>query len=117
MWLELVVEYYLSSILQIKTAVVCRLVGCKCEKNTNTLFLLVIYGLFGQIPGVAVTCDLEAIMDGYYRVLFPLNPGSIRPAVPRSSQRDALLQPHDRERLSKVPSYSEYTVFLKNRLP
>ncbi|CAM6095598.1 unnamed protein product [Calypogeia fissa] len=55
-----------------------------------------------QIPGVAVTCDLEAIMDGYYRVLFPLNPGSISPAIPRSSQPAALMRPHNREKLSKV---------------
>jgi putative glutathione S-transferase len=57
-----------------------------------------------QIPGIASTCDLEAIMDGYYRILFPLNPGSIIPAIPRSSQPATLLLPHGRERLSKVIS-------------
>ncbi|KAL3685997.1 hypothetical protein R1sor_004019 [Riccia sorocarpa] len=55
-----------------------------------------------QIPGVESTCDLPAIMDGYYRVLFPLNPGSLCPVIPKSAQSASLLQPHRRERLSKV---------------
>ncbi|MCO5610625.1 hypothetical protein L7F22_064864 [Adiantum nelumboides] len=38
-----------------------------------------------QISGVAGTCDLPTIMDGYYKVLFPLNPGGIRPVIPISS--------------------------------
>ncbi|KAL3573278.1 hypothetical protein D5086_027182 [Populus alba] len=29
-----------------------------------------------QMPKVAETCNFSAIMDGYYKVLFPLNPGS-----------------------------------------
>ncbi|KAL2654039.1 hypothetical protein R1flu_022167 [Riccia fluitans] len=55
-----------------------------------------------QIPGVASTCDMPAIMDGYYRVLFPLNPGSLCPAIPKSAEGASLLEPHGRERLSKV---------------
>lgn len=53
-----------------------------------------------QIPGVAETCDLDAIMHGYYKVLFPLNPGGISPAVPRVADSRALLQPHHRHELS-----------------
>lgn len=55
-----------------------------------------------QIPGVESTCDMPAIMDGYYRILFPLNPGSICPVIPKSSESPALTQPHGREKLSKV---------------
>jgi putative glutathione S-transferase len=53
-----------------------------------------------QIPGVASTCDLEAIMHGYYKVLFPLNPGGISPAMPRVADSQALLEPHNRQNLS-----------------
>lgn len=53
-----------------------------------------------QIPGVAATCDMDAIMYGYYKVLFPLNPGGISPAVPRVADSRALLEPHEREKLS-----------------
>lgn len=52
-----------------------------------------------QIPKVAETCNFEAIMDGYYRILFPLNPGSIRPVMPSACQHEYLLQPHNRELL------------------
>ena len=53
-----------------------------------------------QIPKVAATCNFEAIMDGYYRILFPLNPGSIRPLMPSASDHDHLSRPHNRELLS-----------------
>lgn len=53
-----------------------------------------------QIPGVAATCDMDAIMHGYYKVLFPLNPGGISPAVPRVADSRALLEPHRRHELS-----------------
>lgn len=52
-----------------------------------------------QIPKVAETCNFEAIMDGYYRILFPLNPGSILPIMPSVCQHEYLLQPHNRESL------------------
>jgi glutathionyl-hydroquinone reductase len=35
-----------------------------------------------QLPGVAETCNLEAIKQEYYGNLFPLNPGGIIPAGP-----------------------------------
>ncbi|XP_068653598.1 uncharacterized protein [Aristolochia californica] len=54
-----------------------------------------------QIPKIAETCNLSAIMDGYYRILFPLNPGSIRPAVPASCHDGFLRKPHNRESLSE----------------
>lgn len=50
-----------------------------------------------QIPKVAETCNLEAIMDGYYKILFPLNPGSIRPIIPSGCEHDMLSRPHNRE--------------------
>ncbi|XP_031483044.1 uncharacterized protein LOC116252717 [Nymphaea colorata] len=53
-----------------------------------------------QIPKVAETCDFNAIMDGYYKILFPLNPGGIRPAIPSGFERDSLFRPHNREVLS-----------------
>lgn len=53
-----------------------------------------------QVPKVAATCDFDAIMDGYYRFLFPLNPGNIKPAMPAAFAHDALFKPHGRERLS-----------------
>ncbi|KAJ0734779.1 putative glutathione S-transferase Omega/GSH [Helianthus annuus] len=58
--------------------------------------------LFGliQIPHVAETCNLDAMMDGYYKFLFPLNPGNIRPVMPYASAHEFLLQSHNREYLS-----------------
>ncbi|WP_421655589.1 glutathione S-transferase family protein [Leptothermofonsia sp. ETS-13] len=35
-----------------------------------------------QLPGVAATCNLEAVKQDYYGNLFPLNPGGIIPAGP-----------------------------------
>lgn len=55
---------------------------------------------FQQIPEVATTCNLEAVMDGYYKFLFPLNPGNIRPMMPYGCEHDALLKPHNRASLS-----------------
>ncbi|KAI3461831.1 hypothetical protein Pfo_018494 [Paulownia fortunei] len=55
-----------------------------------------------QIPKVAATCNLGAIMDGYYKTLFPLNPGSIRPAIPLGCEHEMLSKPHNRESLSLV---------------
>jgi len=51
-----------------------------------------------QLPGVADTCDLEAVKRDYYGNLFPLNPGGIIPAGPDMTR---LLEPHDRESLGK----------------
>ncbi|CAI0386207.1 unnamed protein product [Linum tenue] len=55
-----------------------------------------------QMPKVAETCNLGAIMDGYYKTLFPLNPGSICPVVPSGSEIVNLSKPHNRESLSAV---------------
>ncbi|KAL1550110.1 glutathionyl-hydroquinone reductase [Salvia divinorum] len=53
-----------------------------------------------QISGVAETCNFGAIMDGYYKTLFPLNPSNIRPAIPAACEREALASPHNRDFLS-----------------
>ncbi|CAL5427341.1 unnamed protein product [Camellia sinensis] len=55
-----------------------------------------------QIPKVAVTCNFRAIMDGYYKILFPLNPSSIRPVMPSGCEHEFLSQPHNRASLSSV---------------
>ncbi|MCL7046349.1 hypothetical protein MKW94_009894 [Papaver nudicaule] len=55
-----------------------------------------------QIPKVAATCNFEAIMDGYYKTLFPLNPGSIRPTEPSCCTHEFLSQSHNRELVSSA---------------
>jgi len=47
-----------------------------------------------QLPGIAQTCDIDAVKRDYYGNLFPLNPGGIVPVGPGW---DALTTPHDRE--------------------
>jgi len=54
-----------------------------------------------QLPGVASTCDLDAVKADYYGNLFPLNPGGIIPAGPDMA---SWLMPHGRERLSQSPA-------------
>ncbi len=49
-----------------------------------------------QLPGIAATCDVEAIKRDYFGNLFPLNPGGIIPLGPELSALDA---PHGREHL------------------
>lgn len=72
----------------------------------STLRILHTYVLkfiFGeQMPKVAATCNLMAIMDGYYKILFPLNPGSIRPVVPSVCEHEVLSSPHNRESVSSA---------------
>lgn len=53
-----------------------------------------------QLPGVADTCDLEAVKRDYYGNLFPLNPGGLIPTGPDMSY---LLEPHGREQVGKEP--------------
>ncbi|XP_072993548.1 LOW QUALITY PROTEIN: uncharacterized protein [Typha latifolia] len=53
-----------------------------------------------QIPKVAETCNFEAIMDGYYQILFPLNPSGIRPVMPSDCEHEFLSKPHNRESMS-----------------
>lgn len=50
-----------------------------------------------QLPGIAQTCDLEAVKQDYYGNLFPLNPGGI---IPDGGGAD-LLAPHQRKQLSQ----------------
>ena len=51
-----------------------------------------------QLPGVAATCDLEAVKRDYYGNLFPLNPGGIIPDGPMLN----LSAPHHREHLGQA---------------
>lgn len=53
-----------------------------------------------QLPGVADTCNLEAVKQSYYGFLFPLNPGGIIPAGPDIT---SLSDPHGREQVGKAP--------------
>ncbi|WP_110987210.1 glutathione S-transferase family protein [Acaryochloris thomasi] len=54
-----------------------------------------------QLPGVAETCNVEAVKRDYYGMLFPLNPGAIIPAGP---DLEDLRVPHGRESVSQTPS-------------
>lgn len=47
-----------------------------------------------QLPGVADTCNLEAVKRDYYGNLFPLNPGGIIPLGPDITN---LSEPHNRQ--------------------
>ncbi|BAU10462.1 glutathione S-transferase-like protein [Leptolyngbya sp. NIES-3755] len=49
-----------------------------------------------QLPGVAQTCDLQAVKRDYYGNLFPLNPGGI---IPIDNDPQNLLAPHNRDRI------------------
>jgi putative glutathione S-transferase len=40
-----------------------------------------------QMPGVAKTCNMAAIVDGCLGTLFPLNPGKIHHVMPASSSQ------------------------------
>ncbi|MGK7912574.1 MAG: glutathione S-transferase family protein [Synechococcus sp.] len=51
-----------------------------------------------QLPGIAETCDLEALKQEYYSSLFPLNPGGIVPIAPDIQLLDT---PHQREDLAQ----------------
>ena len=53
-----------------------------------------------QLPGVAETCNLEAVKQDYYGNLFPLNPGGIIPSGPDMT---SLLEPHNRELMNTKP--------------
>ncbi len=52
-----------------------------------------------QQPGVADTCDIEAVKRDYFGNLFPLNPGGIIPVGP---DIEGLNAPHDRAELSEI---------------
>ncbi|CAL5362815.1 unnamed protein product [Camellia sinensis] len=58
-----------------------------------------------QIPKVAATCNFGAIMDGYYNILFPLNPSNIRPAMlsrPKPAPMGLAPKPASNPRLPKA---------------
>ncbi|KAL6271348.1 hypothetical protein ACE6H2_028259 [Prunus campanulata] len=55
-----------------------------------------------QIPEVAETCNFTSIMEGYYKTLFPLNPGGIQPVMPSGSDHEVLCRPHNRDSLSLI---------------
>jgi glutathionyl-hydroquinone reductase len=48
------------------------------------------------------SCDMETIMAGYFKTLFPLNPGGIQPHPPATCDKESLLRPHGREALSSA---------------
>ena len=50
-----------------------------------------------QLPGIADTCDIDAVKRDYFGNLFPLNPGGIVPVGPGW---EGLKHPHNRERFS-----------------
>ncbi|MEL7354018.1 MAG: glutathione S-transferase C-terminal domain-containing protein [Cyanobacteria bacterium P01_A01_bin.116] len=50
-----------------------------------------------QLPGIAATCDIDAVKRDYYGNLFPLNPGGIVPVGPGW---EGLHEPHHRESLA-----------------
>ncbi len=54
-----------------------------------------------QLPGVAQTCDVNAVKQDYYGMLFPLNPGAIIPAGP---DLDDLMVPHNRDSMAHPSS-------------
>lgn len=61
-----------------------------------------------QIPKVADTCNFMSIMDGYYKILFPLNPGGIMPIIPSNCQHEALCKPHNRDSVSVIENGKIY---------
>ncbi|MEL6138330.1 MAG: glutathione S-transferase family protein [Cyanobacteria bacterium J06626_23] len=50
-----------------------------------------------QLPGVAATCDIEAVKRDYFGNLFPLNPGGI---IPLGPDLEGLTAPHGRAELT-----------------
>jgi putative glutathione S-transferase len=52
-----------------------------------------------QLPGIAATCDLEAIKRDYYGNLFPLNPGGL---IPQGPDLDYLKVASQRSRLGNI---------------
>jgi glutathionyl-hydroquinone reductase len=57
-----------------------------------------------QLPGIAATCNLEAVKRDYYGNLFPLNPGGLIPLGPEID----LDKPHDRAGLTSTEALSTH---------
>jgi glutathionyl-hydroquinone reductase len=55
---------------------------CNVRRIKDYPHLWAYLGRIYHLPGIAETCDLEAIKQEYYSNLFPLNPGGIIPSGP-----------------------------------
>ncbi|MGK7919768.1 MAG: glutathione S-transferase family protein [Trichodesmium sp.] len=55
---------------------------CNWRRIQDYKYLSVYLKNLYQFPGIAATCDLEAVKKDYYGNLFPLNPGGIIPIGP-----------------------------------
>ncbi|MEB3339648.1 glutathione S-transferase family protein [Okeania sp.] len=55
---------------------------CNLRRIKDYKYLSVYLRDFCQLPGIANTCNLEAVKQDYYGNLFPLNPGGIIPLGP-----------------------------------
>ncbi len=69
---------------------------CSCRRIQDYVNLGAYLRDIYQLPGVAETCDLQAVKRGYYSNLFPLNPGGI---IPIESDAQTLLAAHNRNRI------------------
>jgi glutathionyl-hydroquinone reductase len=58
---------------------------CNLKRIQDYQYLGVYLKKIYQLPGIAETCDLDAIKQDYYGNLFPLNPGGIIPIGPELS--------------------------------
>ncbi|KAK4720230.1 hypothetical protein R3W88_018568 [Solanum pinnatisectum] len=63
-----------------------------------------------QIPKVAETCNMGQIMEGYYKILFPLNPGGINPIMPSGCEDEVFSKPHKRDSLSLKTKVVQHSV-------
>lgn len=50
------------------------------------------------------------IMEGYYKILFPLNPGGINPIMPSGCEDEVLSKPHNRDCLSLETKVVQHSV-------
>ncbi len=67
---------------------------CNWQRIQDYQYLSVYLRDLYQLPGIADTCDLEAVKKDYYGNLFPLNPGGIIPLGPDIS---SFFKPHNHE--------------------
>jgi glutathionyl-hydroquinone reductase len=63
---------------------------CNLKRIKDYPHLWAYLGRIYHLPGIAQTCDLEAMKQEYYQNLFPLNPGGI---IPRGPDLDTLFPP------------------------
>ena len=74
---------------------------CNCRRIKDYEYLGAYLRDLYQLPGVAQTCDVDAVKQDYYGMLFPLNPGTIIPAGPDLGD---LMVPHGRKAIGQTPS-------------